>query len=78
MLVTTSPGRVAWPPGRFSVHGAAAMTFSGTPSRAMAPMAAMTPAAPLMSYFMTCMSSAGLIEIPPESKVMPLPTNARS
>ena len=36
----------------------------------------MTAAAPPMSDFMSSMPAAGLIEMPPESKVMPLPTRA--
>jgi hypothetical protein len=43
----------------------------------MAHIAAMTPAPPDMSYFISCMFSAGLIEMPPESNVSPLPTSAR-
>ena len=35
-----------------------------------------TVAAPVMSWRMYSMPSAGLIEMPPESKVMPLPTTA--
>ena len=31
--------------------------------------------APLMSYFISSMSAAGLSEMPPVSKVMPLPTS---
>ena len=36
----------------------------------------MTAAAPAMSLFMFSMCGAGLIEMPPLSKVMPLPTSA--
>ncbi len=39
-------------------------------------MAARTAAAPAMSPFILYMPSAGLIEMPPLSKVMPLPTMA--
>ena len=35
-----------------------------------------TAAAPHMSNFISSIFSAGLMEIPPESKVMPLPTSA--
>ena len=45
-------------------------------SCAIAPIAAITPAPPHMSYFISCMFSAGLIEMPPESNVRPLPTSA--
>ena len=78
MLVKTSPGFVAPPPGRFSVHGATPSTFTSGFRRPMAASAAMTLAAPLMSAFMWCMLSAGLIEMPPESKVIPFPTKAMS
>ena len=52
IAVNTSPGFVAPPPGRFSVHGAMPMTFALRPSFPMAAMAAMTEAAPVMSPFM--------------------------
>jgi len=38
-------------------------------------MAPMTAAAPHMSYFISSIASPGLIEMPPESNVMPLPTS---
>ena len=41
----------------------------------MARMAPIMVAPPAMSYFIFSMLSAGLIEIPPVSKVTPLPTN---
>ena len=50
--VNTSPGLVAPPPGRFSVHGAMPMTFAFRPSLPIAASAAMTDAAPVMSAFM--------------------------
>ena len=40
-------------------------------------MAPSTAAPPDMSCFISSMFAAGLIEIPPESNVIPLPTNAR-
>ena len=43
----------------------------------MANVAARTAAAPAMSDFIVCMPWAGLIEMPPVSNVMPLPTRAR-
>src|SRR5437867_3941217 len=52
MLVKTSPGFVAPPPGRFSVHGATPSTFTSGFRRPMAASAAMTLAAPVMSAFM--------------------------
>ena len=51
------------------------MTRMGALSSAMARMAQMTAAPPAMSSFMRSMPSAGLIEMPPVSKVMPLPTS---
>src|ERR1700704_3992985 len=42
----------------------------------MAASAAITLAAPVMSAFIWCMPSAGLMEIPPESNVIPFPTTA--
>ena len=60
----------------FSVQGAIAITFTGSFSRAIAPIAAITDAAPLMSPFMDSMPSAGLMEMPPVSKVIPLPMSA--
>src|SRR5437773_1563423 len=52
VAVKTSPGLVAPPPGRFSVHGATPMTFTLSPSFPIAASAAMTEAAPVMSAFM--------------------------
>ena len=43
----------------------------------MARMAPSTAAPPAMSYFIFSMPSAGLIEMPPVSKVTPLPTSPR-
>ena len=43
-------------------------------SSAMARMAPIIAAPPAMSYFIFSMLSAGLMEMPPVSKVMPLPT----
>ena len=36
-----------------------------------------TVAAPAMSHFMVCMDEGGFREIPPVSKVIPLPTKAK-
>jgi hypothetical protein len=60
----------------FSAMGAHAVTSTRMPSRAMAPMAAMTAAAPPMSDFIHSMPCGGLSERPPESNVIPLPTRA--
>ena len=61
----------------FSAIGVQAVTFTGVLSRAMAVTAASTAAAPPMSDFIASMPGAGLIEMPPLSKVIPLPTSAR-
>ena len=73
-----SPGFVALPPGMFSVAGTRPTTLIFGFSLPSADIAAMTPAPPDMSYFISSMRSAGLIEMPPESNVMPLPTSASS
>ena len=73
-LVTTSPGLIARPPGMFSVIGTTPRQRTGRLSRAMAAIAAITAAPPDMSSFILSMLSAGLIEMPPVSNVIPLPT----
>ena len=73
MLVTMSPGRVARPPGMFSQAGTMPTTLirgCNSPSAAMVPM---TLAAPHMSNFISSILADGLMEIPPVSKVTPLP-----
>ena len=70
----TSPGLSALLPGMFSVAGTTATTRRGMPSLAMARTAETTAAPPAMSSFIRSMPSAGLIEMPPVSKVTPLPT----
>ena len=52
------------------------MTLTGRPSLAASTTVEMTAAAPPMSEVMFSMPAAGLMEIPPVSKVMPLPTSA--
>ena len=47
-------------------------------SAAIACIAAITEAAPVMSAFIASMPAAGLMLRPPVSKVMPFPTSARS
>ncbi|MNN36650.1 hypothetical protein D3C81_1505530 [compost metagenome] len=72
--VTTSPGLVARPDGMFSHAAMMPMTFS---FRFISPMARKVPstdAAPPMSYFISSMPGPALSEMPPVSKVMPLPT----
>ena len=74
--VSTSPGRCAVPDGMFSAIGTVAITSIGSRSRAASTTVAITAAAPPMSEVMWCMLAAGLIEMPPVSNVMPLPTRA--
>ena len=76
MAVSTSPGLVAAGPGMFSAAGITATMPTGSFMRAAAAAAANTAAAPLMSLFIAPMFSAGLIDIPPLSNVIPLPTRA--
>ena len=71
---TMSPGLTAWPLGMFSVAPSTLTTRTGRPSRAIAPVASSTAAAPDMSNFISLIFSAGLIEMPPVSNVTPLPT----
>ena len=59
----------------FSQPASTPMTFSGSCSSATIRITPYTAAAPHMSYFISSMPSAGLMEIPPESKVRPLPTS---
>ena len=61
----------------FSVDGTTAVTCAGSPSVAIASMASITAAPPDMSNFISCIFPAGLIEIPPVSKVTALPTSER-
>src|SRR5690625_7193279 len=72
----TSPGRVASPEGIFSANGRKAVTLTGISSFAAAIVAPATAAEPPISEIMSHMPAPGLIEIPPVSKVIPLPTNA--
>jgi hypothetical protein len=73
-----SPGLTEWPLGRFSVAPITVTTRAGRPSFAIAPVASSTAAAPDMSNFISLIFMPGLIEIPPESKVTPLPTKPSS
>ena len=73
---TMSPGRCAVPDGMFSTSPTmpTALTLAlRAPSRRISPI---TTPAPAMSHFMSPMPAAGLIEMPPVSKVTPLPTKA--
>ena len=73
-MVTTSPGLLAWPPGMFSQAGATPITLTGAFIAASARSVPRTLAAPDMSNFISSISLEGLSEMPPVSKVMPLPT----
>ena len=75
--VTMSPGRWARLPGMFSTAGTIPVTAIPGLSCAMACMAPMTAAPPAMSYFIFSMPSEGLMEMPPVSKVTPLPIRPR-
>ena len=75
MVRTTSPGLLALPSGRFSQAGASATTFNASARVAHASIAPITLAAPHMSNFISSIVAAGLIDIPPESNVMPFPTS---
>ena len=74
--VSTSPGRWAVADGMFSAIGTVAITSMGSPWLAASTMVATTDAAPAISEVMWCIDAAGLIEMPPVSKVMPLPISA--
>ncbi len=71
----TSPGLTAVPEGMFSVLGMSPMTWTAGLSRPSTSKVPSTAAAPDMSYFMSSMFCAGLIEMPPVSKVTPFPTS---
>ena len=73
---TMSPGRCALPSGIFSAQASTPITLHFRPKRAMARIAPSTAPAPVISSFISPMLSSGLMEIPPLSKVMPLPTKA--
>ena len=75
MAICTSPGFCARPPGIFSVDGMTAITLTRGLSCASARIAPSMAAPPAMSNFIFSMSLAGLMEIPPVSKVMALPTS---
>ena len=75
-MVSTSDGRWAVPDGMFSARQSQPVTATGSSRRAAAMTVCSTAAAPAMSDFIASMPAAGLIEMPPESNVMPLPTSA--
>jgi hypothetical protein len=72
-----SPGLFAAPSGRFSErrHDADDVERQA-PSRRQAAIVPNTLAPPHMSYFISSIAAAGLIEMPPASNVSPLPTSA--
>ncbi len=72
--VTTSPGRIAWPDGMFSVAPTTATIRTGSFSVAIARIAPSTAAPPDMSNFISNILLADLIEMPPVSNVTALPT----
>ena len=74
--VTMSPGRCAVPDGMFSTSPTMPTALTLALRAASACIRPMTTPAPAMSHFMSSMPSAGLIEMPPVSKVTPLPTKA--
>ena len=74
--MTTSPGRVAFPPGMFSVAGMMPTRCCGRFSAAAALSVPSTLPAPHMSNFISSIAELGLMEIPPVSNVTPLPTRA--
>ncbi|CAB4953353.1 unannotated protein [freshwater metagenome] len=71
-----SLGRVAFSLTIFSASGAQASIAIGNFNSAIAKIAPITAAAPLMSLFIASMPFAGLSAKPPVSKVIPFPTNA--
>jgi len=76
-ILMMSFGLVAVPEGMFSARQSQAVAFTFIPRVAIATSACITAAAPVMSYFMPTIDSAGFRERPPVSKVIPLPTRAR-
>ena len=76
MEVTISPGRWAAPDGMFSTKPTmpTALTLASRPASAF--INPMTTPAPPISHFMSSIPADGLIEMPPVSKVTPLPTKA--
>ena len=67
LMVRTSPGVTALPPGRLSVAGIRPTTCTGSPRRAAPDRAPNTAAAPLMSDFMVSMELVGFKLNPPVS-----------
>ena len=76
IALTMSPGLVARPLGMFSTAAARTTRLIGSLSSIVACRAASTEPAPLMSNFISSIARPGFSEIPPVSKVTPLPTRA--
>ncbi len=70
-----SPGLTARPSGMFSQAGTSPTRLSRRPARAAKSIAASTVAAPHMSNFISSMAGGSFSEMPPVSKVTPLPTS---
>src|SRR6266404_4637799 len=73
---TMSPGRCAAPDGMFSTRPTRPTALTRARRAARRRISPMTTPAPAMSHFMSHMPPAGLIEMPPVSKVTPLPIKA--
>ncbi len=71
--VTTSPGLVALLPGMFSAAATMPTTLIGRSSSASVCIKPNTVAAPHISNFISSIPAPGFNEMPPVSKVMPLP-----
>ena len=68
-----SPGRVALPLGIFSAAATIVIRFILSFASIAAIVAPITDAAPHMSNFISSIAGGGFKEIPPVSKVIPLP-----
>ena len=75
-VFTTSPGRCASPDGMFSTRPTRPTASTLALRPASAAISPTTAPAPAMSHFMSSIPPAGLMEMPPVSKVTPLPMNA--
>ena len=75
MVATMSPGLHEPPSGMFSQVATTARRLIGSRALAAATKVPITLAAPHISYFISSMPSPGLSEMPPLSKVNPLPTS---
>src|SRR5207237_1966795 len=75
IAICTPAGFCAFSAGMVSEAQTMAMTLTLGAIRAMARMAPIMAAPPAMSYFIFSMPSEGLMEMPPLSKVIPLPIN---